>query len=64
MSPRQFWTFLDLDFIYNTTFGKKFYKSVCEFNDNSKGDYLRFLDEKKFIQFIVIMTKNIILESK
>lgn len=57
MSPRQFWTFLDLDFIYSTTFGKAFYKTVCEFGDMSKGDYIRFLDEQKFIQFIAIITK-------
>jgi len=57
MSPRQFWTFLDLDFIYNTTFGKAFYKNVCDFDDDSKGDYLKFLDETKFIHFIAFFTK-------
>ncbi len=63
MSPRQFWTFLDLDFIYNTTFGKAFYKTVCEYGDESKGDYLRFLDENKFMHFIAFFTKTHKLES-
>ncbi len=58
MSNRQFWSFLDLEFIYNTKFAKLFYKAVCEFNDNSKLDYLKFMDYAKFIQFVAIFTKN------
>lgn len=58
MSNRQFWSFLDLEFLYNTKFAKMFYKSICEFNDNSKLEYLKFMDYTKFIQFVAIFTKN------
>jgi hypothetical protein len=58
MSNRQFWSFLDLEFLYNTKFAKIFYKSICEFNDNSKLEYLKFMDYTKFIQFVAIFTKN------
>lgn len=58
MSNRQFWGFLDLEFIYNTNFAKLFYKAVCEFNDNSKLDYLKFMDYQKFIQFVALFTKQ------
>jgi Ca2+-binding EF-hand superfamily protein len=58
MSNRQFWCFLDLDFIYNTKFAKLFYKTACEFNDNAKIEYIRFMDFTKFYQFVAIFTKN------
>ena len=57
MSNRQFWSYLNLEFIYKTTFGKLFYQTVCEFGENSKNDYLKFLDYDKFLQFIGIFTK-------
>jgi len=62
MSNKQFWSFLDLDFIYNTTFAKTLYKSACDFNDNSKSDHLKFMDYTKFIQFVGIFTKDVIIE--
>jgi Ca2+-binding EF-hand superfamily protein len=58
MSNRQFWSFLDLEFIYNTNFAKLFYKAACEFNDDSKLDYLKFMDYQKFIQFVTLFTKH------
>ena len=58
MSNRQFWSFLELDFIYNCKFAKLFYKAICDFNDNSKLDYLKFMDYPKFIQFVTLFTKN------
>lgn len=58
MSNRQFWSFLDLEAIYNTTFAKLFYKAACDFNDNSKLEYLKFMDEVKFLQIIGVFTKN------
>jgi len=58
MSNRQFWSFLDLEFIYNTKFAKIFYKVAAEFNDNSKLEYLKFMDYAKFFQFVAIFTKN------
>ena len=57
MSNRQFWSFLDLDFIYNTKFAKLFYKVCCDFNDNYKLDYIKFMDYPKFIQFVCTFTK-------
>ena len=57
MSNRQFWSFLYLDFIYNTKFAKIFYKAICHFNDNSKLDYFKFMDYSKFLQFVAIFTK-------
>ena len=48
MSNRQFWSFLDLQQISNTTFAKLFYKAACDFNDNSKIDHLKFMDRYKF----------------
>ena len=58
MSNRQFWSFLDLQQIANTTFGKLFYKAACDFNDNSKIDHLKFMDRYKFYQFVAIFTKT------
>lgn len=63
MSNRQFWSFLDLEFIYNTTFAKIFYKTACEFNDNSKLEYIKFMDYPKFLQFVAIFTKAVKLDS-
>jgi Ca2+-binding EF-hand superfamily protein len=57
MSNRQFWSFLYLDFIYNTKFAKIFYRAICNFNDNSKLDYIKFMDYGKFLQFVAIFTK-------
>ena len=58
MSNRQFWNFLDLGQIANSTFAKLFYKAVCDFNDNTKLDHLKFMDRHKFYQFIAIFTKT------
>ena len=58
MSNRQFWSFLDLQQISNTTFAKLFYKAACDFNDNSKVDHLKFMDRYKFYQFVAIFTKT------
>ena len=58
MSNRQFWNFLDLGQIANSTFAKLFYKAVCDFNDNTKLDHLKFMDRCKFYQFIAIFTKT------
>lgn len=58
ISNRQFWTFLDLQNIYNTTFAKAFYKAICNFKENMKLDHLRFMDYTKFIQFVTIFTKK------
>ena len=58
MSNRQFWSFLDLQQISNTTFAKLFYKAACDFNDNSKIDHLKFMDRDKFYQFVAIFTKT------
>ena len=58
ISNRQFWSFLDMEYIYNTTFAKMFYKAACNYLDNNKLDYLKFMDYKKFIQFISIFTKS------
>jgi hypothetical protein len=57
MSNRQFWSFLYLDYIYNTKFAKIFYRAICNFNDNSKLDYIKFIDYGKFLQFVAIFTK-------
>ncbi len=62
MSNKQFWSFLDLDFIYNTTFAKLFYKCACDFNDNTKSDHIKFMDYAKFIQFVAIFTKDVVIE--
>jgi Ca2+-binding EF-hand superfamily protein len=59
MSNRQFWSFLNLEFIYTTTFGKIFYQIICEFNEPTKLEYMKFLDLKKFMQFVSIFTKNL-----
>ena len=59
MSNRQFWSFLDLEFIYNTTFAKYFYITACEFNEMNKLDYIKFMDYQKFLQFVAIFTKTI-----
>jgi hypothetical protein len=64
MSNRQFWSFLDLEFVYQTTFAKFFYKTASDFNDNNKADYLKFMDYPKFIQFVSIFTKVGFLDSK
>jgi hypothetical protein len=64
MSNRQFWSFLDLEFIYQTNFAKYFYKTACDFNENTKLDYLKFMDYPKFIQFVAIFTKIGVLDSK
>ena len=58
MSNRQFWSFLDLQQISNTTFAKLFYKAACDFNDNSKIDHLKFMDRYKFYQFVALFTKT------
>lgn len=58
ISNRQFWTFLDLGNIYNMTFSKSFYRTVCNFKENLKLDHLRFMDYNKFIQFVTIFTKK------
>lgn len=58
MSNRQFWNFLDLGQIANSTFAKLFYKAACDFNDNTKLDHLKFMDRYKFYQFIAIFTKT------
>jgi len=58
MSNRQFWSFLNLEFIYTTTFGKLFYQNICEFNEPAKLEYLKFMDLKKFMQFVCIFTKK------
>ena len=58
MSNRQFWSFLDLQQISNTTFAKLFYKAACDFNDNSKVDHLKFMDRYKFYQFVALFTKT------
>lgn len=47
-----------MEFVYNTTFGKIFYQNICEFNENAKSEYLKFLDLKKFITFVAVMTKR------
>lgn len=57
ISNRQFWTFLDLGNVYNTTFAKMVYKAACNFKDNVKQDHLKFMDYLKFIQFVTIFTK-------
>ena len=57
MSNRNFWKFLNLDQIYNTEFGKLFYKAACDFNDVKIG-HLNFMDKFKFMQFIAIFTKT------
>ena len=59
MSNRQFWSVLNLEFIYSTTFGKLFYQNICELNENAKLDYLKFMDFNKFIQFVGIFTKKL-----
>lgn len=66
ISNRQFWTFLDLGNVYNTTFAKLFYKAACNFQDSSKLDHLKFMDYHKFLQFVTIFTKcgNLIPENK
>ena len=61
MSNRQFWNFLDLGQIANTTFAKLFYKAVCDFNDNTKLDHLKFMDKYKFYQFVAVFTKTSVL---
>ena len=53
---------MDLDFIYNTTFAKLFYKCACDFNDNTKSDHIKFMDYPKFIQFVAIFTKDVVIE--
>ena len=58
MSNRNFWKFLNLDQIYNTEFGKLFYKAACDFNDIKIG-HLNFMDKFKFIQFIAIFAKEL-----
>lgn len=58
MSNRQFWSFLDLEFLYNTKFAKLFYKTAAEFNDNAKLEYIKFMDYAKFFQFVAIFTKT------
>ena len=58
MSNRQFWSFLNLEFIYSSTFGKIFYQNICDFTENPKSEYLRFLDIKKFFHFVAIFTKK------
>jgi hypothetical protein len=63
MSNRQFWSFLDLEFIYNTKFAKMFYKTAAEFNDDSKLEYIKFMDYAKFFQFVAIFTKNSTLDN-
>jgi hypothetical protein len=63
MSNRQFWSFLDLEFIYNTKFAKLFYKTASEFNDDSKLEYIKFMDYAKFFQFVAIFTKNTTLDN-
>ena len=62
MSNKQFWSFLDLEFIYNTTFAKVFYKCASDFNDVSKSDHIKFMDELKFLQFIAIFTKSVSID--
>jgi hypothetical protein len=57
MSNRQFWSYLGLEFIYKTSFGKLFYKIACEFNENPNNNYLKFMDFDKFLQFVGIFTK-------
>jgi hypothetical protein len=63
MSNRQFWSFLDLEFIYNTKFAKLFYKIAAEFNDNAKLEYIKFMDYAKFFQFVAIFTKTSTLDN-
>ena len=63
MSNRQFWSFLDLEFIYNSTFAKFVYMTACEFNENSKFDYIKFMDNQKFLQFVAIFTKTVTIDS-
>ena len=63
MSNRQFWSFLDLEFIYNSIFAKFIYMTACEFNDNSKSDYIKFMDYQKFLQFVAIFTKTVTIDS-
>lgn len=58
MSNRQFWAYLGLEFIYKTTFGKLFYQNICEIDEDSKLDYLKFLDFEKFLKFVAIFTKT------
>jgi len=58
MSNRQFWSFLNLEFVYTTSFGKIFYKVVCEFNEPTKLEHFKFMDLKKFIQFVCVFTKK------
>lgn len=58
MSNRQFWSFLNLEFIYTTTFGKTFYQTICEFNEPTKLEFMKFMDLKKFMQFVCIFTKK------
>lgn len=54
---------MDLQNVYNTTFAKMFYKTACNFKENSKLDHLRFMDYTKFIQFVTIFTKKGKLEN-
>lgn len=53
-----------MDYIYNTTFAKLFYKAACDFNDNNKLEYIKFMDWFKFIQFVAIFTKTVNIDSK
>ena len=57
MSNRQFWSYLGLEFIYKTTFGKLFYQVITEMGENAKNDYIKFIDFDKFLQFVGIFTK-------
>ena len=49
MSNRQFWSYLGLEFIYKTTFGKLFYMNISNLtsegspDENSKNDYINLL---------------------
>ncbi len=58
MSNRQFWSFLNIEFIYTTSFGKMFYKVVCEYNEPTKLEHFKFVDLKKFMQFVCVFTKK------
>ncbi len=37
--------------------------TACEFNENSKFDYIKFMGNQKFLQFVAIFTKTVTIDS-
>jgi Ca2+-binding EF-hand superfamily protein len=37
--------------------------TACEFNDNNKSDYIKFMDNQKFLQFVAIFTKTVTIDN-